>query len=234
MAGKKSDAKSGTKGGRSKKDDGKRAGRDSHRDVRERPRKDAEKKGSGGKASGPKTSGPGRPSPAATAPDVRPSDLIEALQGALRSTDARLAEAERRLQQLQQRFDDERLALADTADGIGEEALLDAAVAVTVEEAVRGAEESIEGAGALDDLVAEAEVLEVAASVLDEVAGEVGGAESAEDDGVDAETRGARAAPDDGPDESWTLVRLRQEARHRGLTGTSTLAKEALLARLTA
>ena len=39
-------------------------------------------------------------------------------------------------------------------------------------------------------------------------------------------------ASDGGPDESWTLVRLRAEARSRGLKGVSSLNKSALLQRL--
>ena len=37
---------------------------------------------------------------------------------------------------------------------------------------------------------------------------------------------------DDEPNESWTLLRLRAEAKRRGLTGTSNLPKAALLERL--
>ena len=36
----------------------------------------------------------------------------------------------------------------------------------------------------------------------------------------------------DEPSEQWTLLKLREEAKRRGLTGTSTLPKAALLERL--
>ena len=148
-------------------------------------------------------------------------EQIEVLKLALRDTEAKLVDAEHRLRQVQQQLDDERRALAEAA----EEAVVDAAVAETVAEAMADAEAVAGG----EDL---AVVAEVVAETLDEVAAE-------------AEPVGRPAVPDpltpplphrpaaDVPSEEWTLVRLREEARRRGLPGVANLSKARLVERLT-
>jgi len=158
----------------------------------------------------------------AAAPPAKP-DQVEVLKLALRDTEAKLVDAEHRLRQVQQQLDDERRALAEAA----QDAVVDAAVAETVAEAVADAELV---AGGEDPAV----VAEVVAEALDEVAAE------AEPD------RGERAIPAalltpplpsepaaDVPSEEWTLVRLREEARRRGLPGVTNLSKARLVEQLT-
>ena len=175
----------------------------------------------------------GTPSPAQP-------DQVEVLKLALRDTEAKLVDAEHRLRQVQQQLDDERRALTEAAEEAIAEAVVDAAVAETVAEAVADA-----------DLVAGGEdpavVAEVVAETLDEVAaaaeprdeapdhsGEAAAAAAAfsEPDGVDLTPPLPTEPPADAPSEEWTLVRLRSEARRRGLTGVSTLSKAGLLERL--
>jgi len=144
---------------------------------------------------------------------------VEVLKLALRDTEAKLVDAEHRLRQVQQQLDDERRALAEAA----EEAVVDAAVAETVAEAITDA-----GRVAIGE--EPAVVAEVVAETLDEVA---------------AEARPVARTPDpltpplphkpapDVPSEEWTLVRLREEARRRGLPGVANLSKAGLVERLT-
>jgi hypothetical protein len=120
---------------------------------------------------------------------------------------------------VQQQLDDERRALAEAA----EEAVVDAAVAETVAEAITDAGRVAAGEEA-------AVVAEIVAETLDEVA---------------AEARPVARTPDpltpplphkpapDVPSEEWTLVRLREEARRRGLPGVANLSKAGLVERLT-
>lgn len=161
---------------------------------------------------------PSQPEPQTTA--AKP-DQVELLKLALRDTEAKLVDAEHRLRQVQQQLDDERRALAEAA----EEAVVDAAVAETVAEVM--AEAGRVAAG--EDI---AVVAEVVAETLAEVAAE-------------AEPVARAAAPDpltpplphkpaaDVPSEEWTLVRLREEARRRGLPGVANLSKARLVERLT-
>ncbi len=179
-------------------------------------------------------------------------DQVELLKLALRDTEAKLVDAEHRLRQVQQQLDDERRALAEAAEEAVEEAVVEAAVEETVAEAVLDAEVVSGG-----DL-APAEVAEVIAETLDELAAEVdpgpeeplpdpvvdhtGEAEAAAAVFTAAENGDAPAAkltpplpeepPAEVPSEEWTLVRLRQEARRRGLSDTSNLPKARLLERL--
>ena len=92
---------------------------------------------------------------------------------------------------------------------------------------------------------------EVVAETLDAVAADADPAPAEDDHSGEAEAAAAvftEAMPDaatltpplpeepaaDVPSDEWTLVRLRAEARRRGLTGTSNLSKARLVERLTA
>ncbi len=157
-----------------------------------------------------------QPTPAT--PAAKP-DQVEVLKLALRDTEAKLVDAEHRLRQVQQQLDDERRALAEAAEA----AVVDAAVAETVAEAIADAGRV---AGGEEPAV----VAEIVAETLDEVA---------------AEARPVARTPDpltpplphkpapDVPSEEWTLVRLREEARRRGLPGVANLTKAGLVERLT-
>lgn len=169
-------------------------------------------------------------------------DPVEVLKLALRDTEAKLVDAEHRLRQVQQQLDDERRALAEAAEEAAAEAVVDAAVAETVVEAVVDAELAAaeQGPAAVAGLVAEE---------LDEVASLADTAEPEPDHAWEAEEAAAaftdstppaealtpplpeEPAPD-APSEEWTLVRLREEARRRGLTGVSNLPKAQLVERL--
>jgi signal recognition particle GTPase len=148
-------------------------------------------------------------------------DQVEVLKLALRDTEAKLVDAEHRLRQVQQQLDDDRRALAEAA----QEAVVDAAVAETVAEAMADAGRVAAGE---DPAV----VAEIVAETLEEVAAE-------------AQPVARAVAPDpltpplphkpaaDVPSEEWTLVRLREEARRRGLPGVTNLSKARLVERLT-
>ena len=179
---------------------------------------------------------------AAKAPEK--PDQVKMLKLALRDTEAKLVDAEHRLRQVQQQLDDERRALATAAEEAAAEAVVDAAVAETVAEAVVEAELI---AGDEEPAV----VAEVVAETLDAVAEDADPASAETDHAGEAEEAAAvftEALPDpatltpplpvepapDVPSEEWTLVRLRAEARRRGLTGASNLSKAGLVERLTA
>jgi len=143
------------------------------------------------------------------------------LKLALRDTEAKLVDAEHRLRQVQQQLDDERRALAEAA----EEAVVDAAVAETVAEAVV---EAGRVAGGEDPAV----VAEIVAETLEDLATEAEPVVSAT--AVDPLTPPLPHKPaPDVPSEEWTLVRLREEARRRGLPGVTNLSKARLVERLT-
>jgi hypothetical protein len=150
-------------------------------------------------------------------------EQVEVLKLALRDTEAKLVGAEHRLRQVQQQLDDERRALAEAAA----EAVLDVAVAETVAEAIVDAERVAGGEDA-------AVVAEVVAETLDEVAAD------AEPVAREAPHAAGELTPPlphkpaaDVPSEEWTLVRLREEARRRGLPGVANLSKARLVERLT-
>ncbi|HEY8319005.1 MAG TPA: hypothetical protein VIG76_09250 [Amnibacterium sp.] len=181
-------------------------------------------------------------SAAAKAPEK--PDQVEVLKLALRDTEAKLVDAEHRLRQVQQQLDDERRALTLAAEEAAAEAIVDAAVAETVAEAVAEAELIVGDEEA-------AVVAEVVAETLDAVAAEADPVPAEPDHTGEAEEAAAvftEALPDpetltpplpdepaaDVPSEEWTLLRLREEARRRGLTGTSNLSKARLVERLTA
>ena len=146
-------------------------------------------------------------------------EQVEVLKLALRDTEAKLVGAEHRLRQVQQQLDDERRALAEAAA----EAVVDAAVAETVAEAIVDAERVAGGEDA-------AVVAEVVAETLDEVAADAEPAPSAAGELTPPLPHKPAA---DVPSEEWTLVRLREEARRRGLPGVANLSKARLVERLT-
>jgi hypothetical protein len=173
---------------------------------------------------------------------LEPVDQVALLKLALRDTEAKLVAAEHRLHQVQQQLDDERRALAEaTVPSIDvEEAVIDAAVAETVAEAVLAAELTTVVAAPGEPLPADA--AELAAAALEEVADSV---DAALQDGSSATQGEAQRAarsdltpplpeqgPDSEPNEAWTLVHLRKEAERRGITGVSNLPKAALIERL--
>jgi hypothetical protein len=182
--------------------------------------------------------------PQAAAATQQP-DQVELLKLALRNTEAKLVDAEHRLRQVQQQLDDERRALAEASEEAVEDAVVDAAVAATVTDAVLGAE--LAAAAAPEDLDA-ADLAETVAETLDEVAAEVASPVPADRSSGDAavaaavfatEGTGAKFTPplphrpaEDRPSEAWTLVRLREEARQRGISGVSNLPKSQLVERL--
>jgi hypothetical protein len=183
-------------------------------------------------------------------------DQVAVLKLALRDTEAKLVAAEHRLRQVQQQLDDERRALAEATGATieREEAVVDAAVAETVAEAVVAAElAAAAGSGTTDPTDLAAATLEEAAEVLDAVLADeaapgrpLGGTGASHADAEarsDAEAAFTGAAgtltpplPEHGsdaePNESWTLVHLRKEAERRGITGVSNLSKAALIERL--
>jgi hypothetical protein len=176
-------------------------------------------------------------------PAVTKPDQVEVLKLALRDTEAKLVEAEHRLRQVQQQLDDERRALAEAAEEEVAEAVLEAAVTETVAEAIVDAELVAADQGP-------AVVAEVVAETLDEVAALADPADPEADHTGEAKqaaaafTRTPRAGSEftpplpeepspDTPSEEWTLVRLREEARRRGLAGAANLPKARLVERLT-
>jgi hypothetical protein len=153
---------------------------------------------------------------------------------------------------VQQQLDDERRALAEaTGSAIeAQEAVVDAAVAETVAEAVVAAE--LAALATTSGAPRSADAAEVAAATLEDVAGAIDAALAM--DAVPADSGEADRAPAGGgtphgprseltpplpeqgsetePSEAWTLVHLRKEAERRGITGVSNLPKAALIERL--
>lgn len=185
------------------------------------------------------------------APAAKP-DEAELLKLALRSAEAKLVDAEHRARLLEQELDGERRLQDEEVEEALEDAVVEAAVEATVADAVADTvvEAQLEG-----DVVSDAELVEAIAVELDDSASDA----EAVDDGPtfegDAEaSAGVFAATDAGaepglvpseltpplpgavpaeePSATWTLLRLRQEAKRRDLTGTSNLPKAALLERL--
>ena len=187
------------------------------------------------------------------APEAAQPDETDLPRLALRTAEAKLVDTERRLEAAQQELAGQRRLEDDDAEEALEDAVVDAAVEITVADAVAEAvaEAQLEG-----DAVIEADLVEAVAVELDDTVTDVdaagddsesheGDAEEAAEVFQDASAADEpalvpteatpplpAAAADDRPSESWTLVRLRQEAKNRGLTGTSNLSKSALVARL--
>ena len=183
------------------------------------------------------------------APKAKP-DETELLRLALRSTEAKLTDAERTVERLQTQIAGLHTLQDDAAEEALEDAIVDVAVAATVAEAIVDAE-AVAGA------VTPADEAELVAVELDAVVAEASPApEEPSHDGEAAEAAQVLAASDAGdeptvtvsemtpplpaepaadePNESWTLLQLRKAAKDRGLTGTSNLPKSALLERLAA
>ncbi len=197
----------------------------------------------------------GRPTPTSK------PDETELLKLALRTTEAKLTDAERRVEALQQQSADRARLDDDQVEEALEDAIVDAAVQATVAEAVVDAElvaepfttdiAAVEAVAAeLDEIAAEAQLVDetthdgdaaAAAEVFESSDGDAGAGATEAEAEADAEPTVAtdeltpplpESQPEGEPDESWTLLQLRQEAKHRGLTGTSNLPKAALLDRL--
>ena len=181
----------------------------------------------------------------APAPKEQP-DRTELLRLALRSTEARLTDAERRVEQLQAQIAALHEVEEDSAEEALEDAIVDAAVAATVAEAIVDAEvvattpaEEIEVVAVeLDAAVAQAEPAPEEPSHEGDAAEAAAVFEGA-DAGAEPTVTTSELTPPlpeqpdaEEPNESWTLLRLRQAAKDRGLTGTSNLPKAALLQRL--
>jgi hypothetical protein len=184
----------------------------------------------------------------APAPKSTPSEA-DLLKLALRTSEAKLTDAERKVEALEQQIADlharDELEVEETI----EDAIVDLAVAATVEDALVDADVVADGT------TTDAEEAEAIAVELDEIISE---AEAApEEPSHDGEAESAAEAfeqsdasaeptvttseltpplPDkpagDEPSESWTLLQLRAAAKARGLTGTSNLPKAKLLDRL--
>jgi hypothetical protein len=185
----------------------------------------------------------GAPAPKAKAGEA---DLLKL---SLRSTEAKLTDAERKVEALERQIADYHTLDDQVVEDAVEDAILDAAVEVTVTDAVIDAEV------VADATTTAAEEAEAIATELDEIISEAEAAPEepshdgeAEDAAEVFETSDAGSEPtvttteltpplpeepaDDQPSESWTLLKLRAEAKRRGLTGTSNLPKAALLKRL--
>jgi hypothetical protein len=195
----------------------------------------------------------------APAPKSTPSEA-DLLKLALRTSEAKLTDAERKVEALERQIADFHTLDDQVLQNTIEDAIVDAAVVATVEDAVVDAE-VVAGALVTDPVEAEALAAETVAAELDEIIAEAeqeaaaiepessheGDAAAAAaafgrtDGGDEPTVTGTELTPplpeqpaDDEPSESWTLLRLRAEAKRRGLTGTSNLPKAALLSRLRA
>jgi colicin import membrane protein len=194
---------------------------------------------------------------AAGAPEAkRKPEEAELLKLALRSTEAKLTDAERKVEALERQIAD--LHAADDA-AVEEEvadAVIDAAVAATVVDAVvdvavvdealtidvTDAAEAEAVAAELDEILAETEAETAAIDPEPDHGGEAAEAATVfagSDAGAEPTVTTTELTPplpaepaDDQPSASWTLLQLRTEAKKRGLTGTSNLPKAALLERL--
>lgn len=184
----------------------------------------------------------------APAPKTQAEDT-SLLKLALRSTEAKLTDAERTIERLQGQIADLHRVQDEAAEEALEDAIVDVAVAATVAEAIVEAE-------LVADAVTPADEAELVAVELDAVVAEaVPAPEEPSHDGEAAEAAQVLAEGDaaadgtaltgsettpplpaepaaDEPNESWTLLQLRKAAKDRGLTGTSNLPKAALLERL--
>lgn len=185
----------------------------------------------------------------AGAPDKRKPQESELLKLALRSTEARLTDAERKVEQLERQIADFHTLDDQVVENAIEDAIVDAAVQATVADAVLDAELAAPVTAAEEAEVIAAELEEIAAQaqpVPEEPSHDGDAAAAAQvfaagDAGAEPTVTPSELTPplpeptaDDVPNDSWTLLRLRAEAKRRGLTGTSNLPKAALVARLTA
>lgn len=170
-------------------------------------------------------------------------DTTDLLKLAQRSTEAKLTHTELKVEALQQQLDGVQALQQQADEQVLEDVLVEAAVEATVAEVLREAE--LIGAS-------DADIVETIATELDEIVLEAAPEPepSHEGDAAAAAAVFEAAEPtvtateltpplpeqpaDDEPSESWTLLRLRQAAKERGLTGTSNLPKAALLERLRA
>ena len=189
----------------------------------------------------------GAPEPKAT-----PSEA-DLLKLALRSAEAKLTDAERKVEALERQVADLHTLDDEVLENSIEDAIVDAAVEATVLEAVVDADVvtdalTIDAAQAeavaaeLDDIITEAEI--EAAAIDPEPSHEGEAAEAAavfaqDDASAEPTVTSTELTPplpaeptDDQPSGSWTLLQLRAEAKKRGLTGTSNLPKATLLERL--
>jgi hypothetical protein len=181
----------------------------------------------------------------APAPKAKASEA-DLLKLALRGAEAKLTDAERKVEALEQQIAGFHRRDLQELEDVVEEAILEAAVEATVGQVIEA-----ELAVAASD-AAEAEAI---AEQLDEIITEVDTSpDEPAHDGDAAEAAQVFAASDAGaeptvttseltpplpegpaaeePSGSWTLLQLRAEAKRRGLAGTSNLPKAALLQRL--
>lgn len=184
----------------------------------------------------------------APAPEQKATEA-ELLKLALRSTEAKLTDAERKVEALGQQITDFHARDELEVEDAIEDAILDATVAATVEDAVidadlvadgttTAAEEAEAIAVELDEIISEAEAAPEEPSHDGEAA--VAAETFAQSDaGAEPTVTTSELTPPlpeqaaaDTPSESWTLLKLRAEAKRRGLTGTSNLPKAKLLERL--
>ena len=181
----------------------------------------------------------------APAPRAKASEA-ELLKLALRSTEAKLTDAERKVEALEQQIADfHRRDLQELEDAV-EDAILDAAVEATVEDVIEAeiavavaASDAAEAiAEQLDDIITEAEA-SPETPAHDGDAAEAAQVFAASDVGTEPTVTPSELTPPlpedpaaGEPSESWTLLQLRAEAKRRGLAGTSNLPKSALLKRL--
>lgn len=214
-------------------------------DEAKKARKSADKAAKDADKAHAKAVGAGAP-----APKEEPSEA-ELLKLALRTTEAKLTDAERKVEALEQQIADLHARDEQEVEEAIEDTILDAAVAATIEDAVVDADLIADGT------TTDAEEAEAIAVELDEIIAEAEAApeepthdgeaeEAAEtfeqsDPGAEPAVTTSELTPplpeepaDDQPNESWTLLKLRAAAKERGLTGTSNLPKAALLERLRA
>jgi len=207
-------------------------------------RKTADKAAKAADKAESKATAAGAPAPKTQAEDT------SLLKLALRSTEAKLTDAERIIERLQGQIADLHRVQDEAAEEALEDAIVDVAVAATVAEAIVEAE-------LVADAVTPASEAELVAVELDAVVAEAvpapeepshdgEAAEAAQvlaegDAGAEPTVTGSEMTPPlpaepaaDEPNESWTLLQLRKAAKDRGLTGTSNLPKAALLERLRA
>ena len=190
----------------------------------------------------------------APAPKAEP-DEAALLKLALRRAEAKLTDAERKVEALERQIADFHTLDDQVLEDALEDAVVDAAVEATVVDVVVDAEivadaltpdaEEVEAVAAeLDEIIAEAEAEAAAIDpepTHDGEAAEAATAFEQSDAGDEPTVTASELTPPlpeepaaDEPNESWTLLKLRTEAKRRGLTGTSNLPKAALLERLRA
>lgn len=188
---------------------------------------------------------------------------LRSTQAQLVDAEHRLAAAEQQVAGQQELQDDAADQVIEDAivDAAVQETVVEAiAGAVAQAQSEDDDLDAILGPGAVSDAESapevEAELVEIVAVQLDEAAVAAEPAPEEPDHDGDAEEASTAfestpadepplvateatpplpdAPADDAPNESWTLLRLRDEAKRRGLTGTSNLPKAKLLDRLRA